>query len=97
MTTREDAVDRTNVAIGHMYQALAGLSERRVKLGKGYEILGEGIVETIFKLRKEIDDMIGLADYIAVYGVPLTDAELANPPAMPSANGSLAEHHPAAT
>ena len=98
---RTDAGMRsTHDALLNLQFALLGLYEERTKHGKkGFQIMGEAIAAEIFKLRKEIDDMIGLTDYIAAYGVPLTDAEFdaLHPSATPSANGSVADHHPAAT
>lgn len=96
MIPREQAVDRTNEALGHLYQALAGLHERKDEYGsKGLQIMGEAVVSEIFKLRKEIDDMIGLTEYIAQFGVPPTDEEIdAMTPvatnSAPSANGTSA-------
>ena len=94
MISREEAVDRTNGALGDLYQALAGLHEQRAKYGsKGVQIMGEPIVSEILKLRKEIDDMIGLTDYVARFGVPPTDEEIdatapAGSPTTPSTNGA---------
>jgi len=76
MTSREETVDRTNGALGNLYQALAGLYEQRAKYGTGFQIMGEPLVGEIFKLRKEIDHIIGLTDYVAEFGVPPTDEEI---------------------
>jgi len=101
MTSREETVDRTNGALGHLYQALAGLYEQRAKYGKGLRVMGEAIVADIFRLRKEIDDLIGLTDYVAEYGVPPTDEAVdavapVGPPATPSANGTpVSDEHSA--
>jgi hypothetical protein len=100
MMPREQAVDRTNGALGKLYQALAGLYERRAQYGKGFQIMGEAIVSEIFKLRKEIDDLIGLTDYVAQYGVPPTDEEravTAQPPAPAVAGTGTPDRHPTAT
>jgi hypothetical protein len=96
MISREEAVDRTNGALGDLYQALAGLYEQRAKYGsKGLQIMGEPIVSEILKLRKEIDDMIGLTAHVSEYGVPPTDEEIdvtgpAATNSAPSANGTTA-------
>lgn len=104
MIPREQAVDRTNEALGHLYQALAGLYERKDEYGsKGVQIMGEAVVSEIFKLRKEIDDMIGLTEYTAQFGVPPTDEEIdamapATTPSPTSPNGpAVAEPHRAVT
>jgi hypothetical protein len=95
MISREETVDRTNGALGDLYQALAGLHEQRAKYGsKGVQIMGEPIVSEILKLRKEIDDLIGLAAYVSEYGVPPTDEETdatapAAPQAAPAASGPV--------
>lgn len=102
MIPRAEAVDRTNGALGNLYQALAGLYERKAQYGrKGIEIMGEGIVAEIFRLRKEIDDLIGLTDYVAEFGVPPTNEEIdaiasAGQPA-PGTNGASATKEPSAT
>jgi hypothetical protein len=92
MRYSEEAVDRTNDALGNLYHVLAGLYGEKAKHGKGYPIIAEGWVAEIFKLRKEIDDMIGLTDYVAEFGVPPTDEEIdaTAPRAAPSPNGSSA-------
>jgi hypothetical protein len=94
----KDAIRRTNHAVGLMYEAFAATIQDRAKYGRHFQEQAEGPAEMIFKLRKEIDDLIGLTDYVAEFGVPPADAELdaATLPA-PAANGSLADHHPAAT
>ena len=90
MMSREQIIDRTNGAIGHLYQALAGLYEKKAKYGQGYPIMAEGIVAEIFKLRNEIDDMIGLTDYVEAFGAPMTNE---TSPALPSmTNGTGSAH-----
>jgi hypothetical protein len=93
MRYTEQAVDRTNDALGKLYHVLAGLSADKAMHGKGYPIMAEGWVAEIFRLRKEIDDMIGLTEYVADHGIPPTDAEIdaMAPPApapAPSGNGA---------
>jgi hypothetical protein len=103
MRYTEVAVDRTNEALGKVYHVLAGLHAEKAKHGKGYPTIAEGWVAEIFKLRKEIDDMIGLTDYVAENGVPPTDEELdaiASPglPSTPTPNGApTPEAHRTAT
>jgi hypothetical protein len=93
MIHTEAGLRTTHNAIMHLQLALLGLYERKEKYGKGFPIMAEGIVGEIFKLRKEIDDMIGLSYYVAEYGVPMTNEEidaLAEKTAAqyPEANGS---------
>jgi hypothetical protein len=76
MIRTEPGLRSTHDAILNLQLALLGLYEKKAKYGKGYPIMAEGIVGEIFKLRKEIDDMIGLTDYVAEFGVPKTDEEL---------------------
>ena len=102
MIRTEAGLRSTHGALLHLQLALLGLYEEKAKYGRvGLHIMGEGIVADIFKLRKEIDDMIGLTDYVAEYGVPMTDAEFdaLHPPGspVPSINGSVTDHQPAAT
>jgi hypothetical protein len=94
----EDAIRRTNHAVGLMYEAFAATVRDRAKYGRHFQDQADGPAALIFKLRKEIDDMIGLTDYVAEFGVP-TDAELEGgpTPSSPVANGSVAAPHPAAT
>ena len=96
MISRTEYVDRTNKALGDLYQILAGLYEEKAKYSRGYPIIAEAWVTEIFKLRKEIDDLIGLTDYVAEFGVPQTNEEL-DAMGPPTANGAAApDHHPAA-
>ena len=76
MKYTEYAVNQTNHALGNLYHVLAGLYGEKAKHGKGYPIITEAWVGEIFKLRKEIDDMIGLTDYVAEFGVPMTNEEI---------------------
>ena len=86
MNYTEGAVERTNEALGKLHHVLAGLHAEKAKHGKGYPVIAEGSVAEILKLRKEIDDMIGLTNYIAEFGVPPTNHEIdtAAPHALPS-------------
>jgi hypothetical protein len=101
MISREQAVDRTNGALTKLYQALASLYERKDQYGsKGVQIMGEAVVAEILKLRKEIDDLIGLTDYVNEFGVPPTDEQIdamasSGPPAV--AGATTSDPHPAAT
>ena len=102
MNYTEFAVDQTNRGLGHLYHALAGLHLEKAKHGRiGFQIMGEGIVGEILKLRKEIDDMIGLTDYLAEFGVPPTDEEIfaqaAASPVRTEMNGAAAPSAPVAT
>jgi hypothetical protein len=96
MIRTEAGLRSTHEALLNLQFALLGLYVEKAKYGKGYPLIAEGWVAEIFKLRKEIDDMIGLTDYVAEFGVPQTDAEFdARHPTgstAPSTNGSVADH-----
>src|SRR5438552_15576650 len=76
MSRTEPGLRSTHDAILNLQLALLGLYEQKAKYGKGYPIMAEGIVGEIFKLRKQIDDRIGLTDYVAEFGVQLTGEEI---------------------
>ncbi len=76
MIRTEAGLRSTHDALMNLQMILWGLFQERAKYGKGYPIITEAWVGEIFKLRKEIDDMIGLTDYVAEFGVPMTDEEI---------------------
>lgn len=92
MICTEPGLRSTHDALLSLQLALLGLYEQKAKYGKGYPIVAESWVGEIFKLRKEIDDMTGLTDYVAEFGVPMTDEEIyaqaASTPPQPSVNGT---------
>jgi hypothetical protein len=103
MIRSEAGLRSTHDALMNLQMILWGLHQEKAKHGKGYPILAEGWVAEILKLRKEIDDMIGLTEYVADHGVPPTAAEIdaMAPPApatAPSGNGAATpEPHRTAT
>jgi hypothetical protein len=100
MIRTEAGLQSTHDALMKLQLVLWGLYQEKAKHGKGYPIIAEGWVAEIFKLRKEIDDLIGLTDYVAQYGVPPTDEEsaaTARPPAPAVAGTGTPDRHPTAT
>lgn len=73
---REEAIRRTNEAIGRMCSAFAATVRDRAKYKQHFQMIAEQSAEMIFRLRKEIDDLIGLTDYVTEFGVPPTNEEL---------------------
>lgn len=92
MIRTEAGLQSTHDALMNLQMILWGLFQDKAKYGKGYPIITEAWAGEIFKLRKEIDDMIGLTDYVAEFGVPMTDEEIyaqaASTPFQPSVNGT---------
>ena len=76
MIRTEPGLRSTHDAILKLQLALFGLFESKAKYGHGYPIMAEGIVSEIHRLRKEIDDMIGLTEYVAEFGVPMTNEQI---------------------
>src|SRR4051812_32649509 len=99
MIHTEAGLRSTHDALMNLQLVLWGLYREKAKHGKGYPIIAEGGGAEIFKLRKEIDDLIGLTDYVAEFGVPPTDAEIlaTAPPDAPAANGAAASQQQPAT
>ncbi|MBO0697343.1 MAG: hypothetical protein J2P46_03020 [Zavarzinella sp.] len=84
----------------NLQMVLWGLYQEKAKHGKGYPIVAEGWVAEILRLRKEIDDMIGLTEYVAEFGVPPPNEAMptAASPSSPPANGAATRNpHPTTT
>ena len=70
------AIRRTNEAIALMCSSFVATARDRARYKNYYPMIASQSVSEIFKLRKEIDDMIGLTDYVAEFGVPMTNEEI---------------------
>jgi hypothetical protein len=74
------AVEGTRKGLAILEDILLSTTRRRAEYGSRFPFFAEQVVEEILKLRKAIDDRIGLTAYLAEFGLPSpADAEPAVP------------------
>jgi hypothetical protein len=68
VNTTEAGIRATHDAILNLQLALLGIFEEKEKYHHGYAVMAEGIVSEILRLRNEIDDRIGLTEFVGEGG-----------------------------
>ena len=63
-------------AMAKMCLAFAATVRDRARYKSYFPMIAEGPAEMILRFRKEIDDLIGLTDYVAEFGIPPTNEEI---------------------
>lgn len=84
MTHDERCVRATIAGLEHLQMAMYYTSQKKDEYGRSYPLFAEATVEEILKLRAQLDELIGLTDYLKTYGPPPADDDAPASAALPA-------------